>query len=141
MSVHTEDMNNVPSPGELVDEAWYRMRISSVKEELSQSSGEPIAILGLKIQDEGPFLGRVVVDRPSLQPHALFKLKAYYKAVGYNPGPEGHDPEKLLDGELYVLVQHGSYQGQATHDIKPWAVRSLQEGPGKMKTSKPTAAA
>ena len=132
MALHTEtNMADVPAPGERVDEGWYHVRVSSVVEDVSKESGQPIVKLLLKIQDQGPMLGRVVPDNASLQSHALFKLKGYYKAIGYNPGKEGHDPEKLHDSEVYVYVEHGMYQGNPTINIPPWSIRSLQEGPGK----------
>ena len=132
MTVHTEhDMSQIPAPTDRVDEGWYHVRITSVTEDVSRTKGEPVVKLLMKIQTEGPMLGRVIPDSPSLQPQALFKLKGYYKAVNYNPGPEGHDPEKLLDGELYVYVEHGTYEGNPTLNIPPWSIRSLQEGPGR----------
>jgi hypothetical protein len=131
MPLHTEhNMNEVPAPSDRVDEGWYHVRISSVSEEDSKS-GNPIVKLQLKIQDQGPMLGRIVPDNVSLQPHALFKLKGYYKAIGYNPGPEGHDTDKLLDAEVYVYVQHATYEGNPTINIPPYSIRSLNEGPGK----------
>lgn len=134
--LHTENMTEVPAPSDRVDEGWYHVRVSSVTEDVSKSSGEPMIKLLLKIQDQGPMLGRVLPDNCSLQPHALFKLKGYYKATGYNPGPEGHDPEKLLDCELYVYAQHDTYEGNATIKIPPYSIRSLNEGPGKSTPKK-----
>lgn len=136
MAIHTEDMSSVSAPSDRVDEGWYHVRVSSVEEALSQASNEPIVKMQLKIQDQGPMLGRIVPDNASLQPHALFKLKGYYKAVGYNPGGEGHDPERLLDCECYVYVQHQMYQGMPTINIPPYSIRSLQEGPGKSMPKK-----
>jgi hypothetical protein len=118
--VYQDDMSKV-SDSELMKEGWYRVRVSQVN---------PIVKLTLKVQSEGEFFGRSFPDQPSLQPQALFKLKAYYKATGYNPGPEGHNPHKLLDGECWVYVVPGQYQGSPTLDIKPYSIRSLQEGPG-----------
>jgi hypothetical protein len=134
--LHTEDMSKV-SDSDLMKEGWYRVRIAAVKETgddgevlKSKTGNEPIVDLTLKVQDEGEFLGRSFHDKPSLQSHALFKLKAYYKAVGYQPGQEGHDPSKLLDGELYLFVSPGQYQGQPVLNIPPFSIRSLQEGKG-----------
>jgi hypothetical protein len=134
--LRTEDMSKV-SDSDLMKEGWYRVRISNVKETddsgnqlLSKTGQEPIVELTLKVQNEGEFFGRSFKDKPSLQPHALFKLKAYYKAVGYAPGPEGHDPAKLLDGEVWVWVSPGQYQGQPVLNIPPYSIRSLQEGAG-----------
>jgi hypothetical protein len=126
-----DDMSKVPNPTDAVDEGWYHVRINSAEVTTSDSSGQPCVKLLMKIQTDGPMLGRTVPDTASLQSHALFKLKGYYTAVGYKPGPEGHDPEKLIDGECYVYVQHSSYNGQPTINIPPYSIRSLNEGPGK----------
>lgn len=126
-----DDMSQVPAPSDRVDEGWYHVRITSADLDVSKSSGERVVKLLMKIQNEGPMLGRVVPDTASLQPQALFKLKGYYKAVGYNPGPEGHNPRKLVDCECYIYVQHSTYQGNPTLNIPPYSIRSLQEGAGK----------
>jgi hypothetical protein len=131
MPLLNDDMSTVPAPSEAVDEGWYHVRISQVNVTKSDSTGQPCVKLLMRIQSEGPMFGRTVPDTASLQPHALFKLKGYYQAVGYKPGPEGHDPEKLLDTELYVYVMHDSYQGQATIKIPPYSIRSVNDGPGK----------
>lgn len=131
MTVIPQDMSQVAAPSDRVDEGWYHVRISKAEQTTSESSGEPVVKLLLKIQNDGPMLGRVVPDSVSLQAHALFKLKGYYKAVGYNPGQEGHDPERLLDCECWVYVQHASYQGNPTINIPPFSIRSMQEGAGK----------
>ena len=135
--VFQNDMSKV-SDSDLMEEGTYHVRISQVKcfddngnQLVSKTSGEPIIELTLKVQDEGPFLGRTFKDKPSLQPQALFKLKAYYKAIGYMPGPEGHDPDKLLDGECYVHVTPGSYQGMPVLNIPPYSISSMHEGPKK----------
>jgi len=146
MTVYQDNMNNV-SDSELMEEGWYQVRISNVKTEdddgnqlVSKSKGEPIVQLTMKVTGpDGPMIGRSFSDKPSLQAHALFKLKAYYKAVGYFPGPEGHDPSKLLDGELWVFVSPGQYQGMPVLNIPPYAIKSLQEGPGKQAPKKKTA--
>lgn len=135
MAQHMEDMSQVPDPGEVVPEGWYHVRIAKVEEATSDNSGSPMVKLNLKIQTEGPAMGRVIADNCSLQPHALFKLKGYYNAVGYKPAPgQGHDPDHLLDGECFVYVAHKVYEGQTRTDIAPYMIKSLQEGP-KTKAS------
>src|ERR1700756_4218044 len=124
MAMHTEDMSQVAAPSDRVDEGWYHVRVSQVEETVSKTNNEPVVKVLLKIQNDGPMLGRVVPDTISLQPHALFKLKGYYKAINYNPGREGHDPARLLDSELYVYVQHGMYNGNPTINIPPYSIRS-----------------
>lgn len=130
MPVLNDDMSQVAAPSELVDEGWYHVRIARVEIGVSEKNF-PVVKLQLKIQSEGKMLGRVILDNASLQSHALFKLKGYYKAVGYNPGREGHDPEKLLDCECFVYAQHGSYNGVANINVPPYSIRSMNEGAGK----------
>lgn len=130
MAMLQDDMSKVSAPNDLVEEGWYHVRISAVKTDVSVESSQPVLRLNLKVQNDGPMLGRVIQDNCSLQPHALFKLKGYYKAVGYEPGPEGHDPDRLLDTECYIYVEHGMYKGKANVNIPPYSIRSVQEGPG-----------
>jgi len=129
MPMLNDDMSSVANPTDAVDEGVYHVRITKAEVTTSKSNNQPCVKLLMKIQNEGPMLGRTVPDTASLQSHALFKLKAYYSAIGYKPGPEGHDPEKLIDGECYVLVQHATYEGNPTINIPPWSIKSLNDGP------------
>jgi hypothetical protein len=128
MPIYNHDMGKVESWGDVAPEGWYRVRIEKGEERLSKESGQPTWAIFMKVQNE-PHVGRVLFDQPSLQPHALAKLKAYYTAVGYTPGPEGHDPERLNGGELFVKIEHEMYQGEKRGKIAPYNIRSLQEGP------------
>ena len=131
MAHHAHDMSQVPDPNEAVPEGWYHCRIAKVEEGESKSNN-PVVNLQLKIQNEGAATGRIIFDTCSLQPQALFKLKAYYSAVGYKPTPDqGHDPDNLIDGEVWVFAEHKVYEGQTRIDIKPYAIKSLTEGPRK----------
>lgn len=137
MVMLTQDLSNVPAPGETPAKGWYQVRVAKVEVTTSQNSGNQMVQLDLKIQQpDNGFLGRNLRDFLSLQPHALFKLKAYYEAIGYKPGPEGHDPEKLLDAELWVYGEPEVYQGQTNFKILPWSIRSLQAGPGQAPKAK-----
>jgi len=137
----TDNMNDVQDWGELVPEQWYHVRVAKVKDTmldaannevpmLSKESNEPICQLNLAIQDE-PFVGRVIVDTPSLQPHALSKMKRYYSKAGVGILPDGgHDPQLLLDAELYVKVTHEVFKGDKRSKITPFNIRGMMEGPG-----------
>jgi hypothetical protein len=128
MPVYGQDMGKVEKWGETVPEGWYHVRVEKGEERMSEASGEPMWCLWLKVQNE-PFTGRVIFDMPSLQPHALAKLKAYYDAAGYVPDASGHDPDNLTGKEFYVLVQHETYQGQTRGKVPPYGIKSMQEGP------------
>lgn len=133
--IYQHDMTKVEAWGDSVPEGWYKVRVDKVKctdesgaQLLSKESGEPLVHIFLKAQNE-PHVGRVIWQSASLQPHALAALKAFYTAVGYAPGPEGHDPERLVGGELFVKVELETYQGTKRPKIAPYNIRSLQEGP------------
>lgn len=137
MAIHTEvDMSSQRAAGDLIPEGWYHVRVREVKENTDEN-GETRVQLQLIIQDE-PLVGEMIFDQPSLNHKlGLSKLKTYYKAVGYNPGPEGHDPEKLTNTEFYVAVEHNpgkpgtKNEGQMFTNIPAWSIRALQEGRGK----------
>lgn len=133
MAMYTDNMAEVPAPDDLIPEGSYHVRVSSVKEEISKNSGEPKIVFTCKIQDEGPAFGRQVQIHASLKPSALFTLKGVYKACGYNPGPEGHDPEMVLDSEFYLTVVHGIYEGNKTVNVPPYSMKSLTDGPHKRR--------
>ena len=127
MTLHTEDMNKVADWGELLPEDWYHVRVASVKENLSKESNEPVAVLQLVCQEE-PFTGKTIIDTFSLQPHALAKAKAYYKATGQGILPNGHDPELLKDGECWVKLMHKMYKTEKRGEIPPYGIKSLFDG-------------
>jgi len=130
MPLLQNDMSKVEKWGDIPPEGWYHVRVEKgVMKESANTPGEHAWWLYMKAQNE-PHVGKLILDMISLQAHALQKLKAYYAAVGYNPGPEGHDPEKLNGGEAFVLVQHDTYQGEKRAKIPPYGIRSLTDGPG-----------
>ena len=128
--LYQNDMSKVEKWGEVAGEGWYRVRIEKGEERDSDNTpGAKVWYLWLKVQNE-PHVGKLIMDMPSLQPHALAKLKVYYDACGYIPGPEGHDPERLNGSECFVKIEHEVYQGQKRAKIAPYNIKSLQEGPG-----------
>lgn len=139
--LRTEDMNNVALMGDQPDTGSYLFRISEVKEtneageQLLSNKGEPKVIFVCKIQTEGKFLGTPVQIHASLQPHALGTVKAVYTACGYKPGPEGHDPQSVLDGEFYGYGEKKPYKDEASGEtrdgfnIAPWNITSVAQGP------------
>lgn len=138
MALHTEvDMSQKRAAGELIPEGWYHVRVREVKEE-QDDKGETRVQLQLTIQGPESMIGEMIFDQPSLQHNmGLTKLKTYYKAAGYNPGPEGHDPEKLTGTEFWVAVEHTEGKagtknaGQTFANVPSWSIRSVNEGPGK----------
>jgi Protein of unknown function (DUF669) len=131
MATYEDDMSTVPAPDELVPEGTYHVRVAKIEEKVSENSGNPMLVFTFKIQDEGPAFGRQVAAFASLQKNALFTLKGIYKACGYTPGPEGHDPEKCLDSELYVKVQHEMRNGSPQLKLPPYGFKSLTDPKGR----------
>lgn len=128
MALHTEDMNKVQDWGENPPpDVWYHVRVAKVEEKNSENSGQPAVYIQLKIKDE-PLIGRVILDNCSLQAHALAKLKAYYSACDYHPGPEGHDPEQLLDRECFVRPNGKIMNGESRLEVKPHNIKPLSSG-------------
>ena len=128
MPVYQDDMSKVQKWGEVLPEGWYHIRIEKGEHRLSEKQ-QPTWAMWLKCQAE-PVVGRVIFIQCSLQGHALAALKAFYSECGYNPGPEGHDPEKINGSECFVLVEHEMYEGQLRMKVPPYGVRSMQDGPG-----------
>jgi hypothetical protein len=124
---YQQDMSKVEKFGDLLPEGWYHVRIEKGEERMS-GSNQPTWALWMKVQNE-PHVGRTVWDNPSLQSHALAKLKAYYEACGYTPGPEGHEPLELNGRECWVKVTHKMYDGEKRSEIAPYNIRSMQDGP------------
>lgn len=139
MAIHTEhNMDTIRKPGDLIPEGWYHVRVKSVKEEPSEDGSEVRVQMQMAIQSPESMIGETIFDQPSLNHKlGLSKLKAYYAAVGYAPGEEGHDPEKLISTEFWVAVEHNAGKvgsknaGQTFANVPAWSVRSLQDGPGK----------
>jgi hypothetical protein len=129
MPTYQHDMSKVDKWGDIANEGWYRVRVDKGVEKPSDNSpGELVWWLYLKVQNE-PHVGKLIMDNCSLQAHALAKLKGYYEATGYIPGPEGHDPERLNGTELFIKVEHETYKGEKRAKIAPYNIKSLQEGP------------
>jgi hypothetical protein len=143
MAIHTEvDMSTVRKAGDLVPEGWYHVRVKEVKEVTDESSQEVRAQIQMVIQGPESMIGESIFDRPGINHRlGLSQLKAYYAAVGYNPGPEGHDPEKLTGTEFWVAVEHNEGKpgtknaGQTFANVPPWSIRSLNDGQGKKRYS------
>lgn len=127
MSLYNDDMNKVADWGELLPEDWYHVRIAKVTEAVSKESNQPVVNLQLVCQEE-PFTGKTIPDICSLQPHALAKLKAYYKATGQGIMDNGHDPELLMNAECWVKLMHKVYKSERRGEIPPYGIKSLLEG-------------
>jgi hypothetical protein len=133
MTMIAQDMTKVAAAGDLVPEGWYAVRVKNVEHIPAEQNR---VNLQLAIQDEG-FVGRIIFDNPQADvPMGAAKVKSYYTAIGYNPGQEGHDPEKLLDTEFYVYVVHNTNGDKKYANVAPWSIRSMQQGKGSAPKGK-----
>jgi hypothetical protein len=135
MTREHRNINDVREWGEALPKGWYHVRIKAVKDRdengnpiLSKESQQPKVLIQNAVQEE-PYVGTIIFDEPSLQPHALAKLKAYYKATGKGVFEDGSDdPEALIDAECFVLVEHEVYQGQTRMKIPPYGIKPISDG-------------
>lgn len=124
MAFKSQNLNQVAAYGDQVAEGCYHFRVDKL-----QDTEKDVWLMYLKVQTE-PFVGRSVRERfDDTNQTSLAKMKSYYKACGYEPGPEGHDPEHILGGEFYAVVTHNTSGGTTYANIAPWSIRSIQEGP------------
>lgn len=126
MALYADNMDEVLAADELVPEGTYHVRVSSIKEETSKQ-GKLMIVFDFKIQNEGVAFGRTVRVWASLDPKALFTLKSIYKAAGYHPAGGGHDPEHVMDAEMYLDVKHAMYEGRQTINVPPYSFKSLTD--------------
>jgi hypothetical protein len=135
MPLLQQDMTKVAAAGDLVPEGWYHVRVKSVEVKDDEKNVQRVNIQ-MASQEEAS-VGRIIFDNPQpSHPMGLSVLKAYYKAVGYTPGQEGHDPEKLIDGEFYVYVKHNTDGDKTYANVAPWSIRSIQQGKGSTPAKK-----
>jgi hypothetical protein len=147
MALYQHDISAVADMGVPVSRGWKHFRVEFLGERPSGNTpGENNLCFNLICQTE-PEVGRVVFTPLSLQAHALMGLKALYKACGYTPGPEGHDPTTIDGAECYGKVDWDDYdpttkkskpmpatqtEVMAEHQIRakiaPWNYRSMREG-------------
>lgn len=133
MATRNTNMNQVAGYGDILAEGCYHFRINKVEDD-----GANLVHIHSVCQTE-PFVGRNVRDRIEMDNSiGLSKLKSYYKACGYEPGPEGHDPENINGGEFFAVVVHNPHKGNTYANIAPWSIKSLQEGPAQQLGPKAT---
>ncbi len=129
--MYSQNMSAVAGYGDAIPEGSYRWRVSKI-----DKHDDTTFTIWSKCQTE-PMVGRSVPDNIDLtNPTSLSKLKSYYKACGYEPGPEGHDPDSIMDAEFFSVVKHAQSKGQTYANLAPWSFRSLQEGPVQVEGPK-----
>jgi hypothetical protein len=127
MAMHPDNMQEVKD--DVPVGSWLHVRVKAVTEGQSQTSGREQATVVFAIQEE-PYVGKTLVTWPSLEPGNLSYLKKLYAACGYNPGPEGHDPEKIINCELFVkpVEQKKKVEGVPPYQIPEWNLAPIADG-------------
>lgn len=108
----TIDLSGVETGQKTLPEGIYTVKVEAATAETS-SSGNPYIKFVFQVI-EGKHKGAKVFHNCSLQPQALFNLKALLLAIGYEI-PQGAfdlDLEEVLDLECEVEVAHETYEGK-----------------------------
>lgn len=108
-NVVSVDFTGVEAGGRPCPDGTYKAEITSATEEES-STGNPMVVMKLKVLN-GKGKGALIYDNLSLQPQALFRLKAVCEAVGIEAdGAADIDLDDLVGQELIVDVENETYE-------------------------------
>lgn len=97
----------------IVEEGDYIVEVDEVELKTSDNSREDYLSFTMKIT-EGEFKGKKLFHNSSLQPQALFNLRAVLEALGLEV-PQGEmdlDPADLIGESCNVSVVHEKYEGK-----------------------------
>lgn len=110
-NVVSVDFTGVESGGRACPDGTFKAEITSAVEEES-STGNPMVVAKFKILN-GKGKGALIYDNLSLQPQALFRLKALCEAVGIEAdGAADIDLDELVEQEILVDVENETYEGK-----------------------------
>lgn len=110
-NVVSVDFTGVESGGRACPDGTFKAEITSAVEEES-STGNPMVVAKFKILS-GKGKGALIYDNLSLQPQALFRLKALCEAVGLEAdGASDIDLDELVGQEILVDVENETYEGK-----------------------------
>lgn len=106
------NMEGVETGTRLLPEGTYTVKISEVEVKESQSGNDYLAFTFTVV--EGKNKGAKLFHNCSLQPQALFNLKALLMAIGFEIPKKTFDLDidDLLDRECDVEVAHEKYEGK-----------------------------
>jgi flagellar biosynthesis GTPase FlhF len=110
-NVVSVDFTGVESGGRACPDGTFKAEITAAAEEES-STGNPMVVAKFKILN-GKGKGALIYDNLSLQPQALFRLKALCEAVGIEAeGAADIDLDDLVGQEILVDVENETYEGK-----------------------------
>lgn len=110
-NVISVDFTGVESGGRACPDGTFKAEITAAAEEES-STGNPMIVAKFKILN-GKGKGALIYDNLSLQPQALFRLKALCEAVGLEvDGAADIDLDDIIGEEILVDVENETYEGK-----------------------------
>src|SRR3954471_15041001 len=110
-NVVSVDFTGVESGGRACPDGTFKAEITAAAEEES-STGNPMVVAKFKILT-GKGKGALIYDNLSLQPQALFRLKALCEALGIEAeGAVDIDFDELVGQEILVDVENETYEGK-----------------------------
>lgn len=110
-----QDLADVEAGGnfELLPPGTYSFEVDNVETKTGKDSGKPYLNMTYKIVDDEDYAGRVIFDIISLSPAALFKLKQFSLATGFDISTEFDTEDFLrLEFDAVLDVEKGGLKGE-----------------------------
>jgi hypothetical protein len=115
-----------PGGGSVVPDGQYPFETTNAEEKVSESSGNEMLAVTLKIKD-----GPTVYDYLVLNSDAAWKLTNFLASIGYpfKPGqPLNFEPDEVVGRKGECLLYTDSYQGKKRNKVADYVV--VISGPG-----------
>ena len=96
-----------------LEDGIYPVRVESVEQTKSKSSGNPMLKVTFNVIDSN----RKLFDNFSFQDSALFKLRDFLVATNITFDENGFDDQELIGREVRVQVQNEMYEGKSRPKI------------------------
>lgn len=102
----TLNLKDVKTDFEPVPPGNYLVQITKAQHQMSKSSNQPMIAAQFRIVDPEEHEGRILFAHFSLQAHALFGIKNFLEALGYDVDRDGIElePEELVGQEVIAIV-------------------------------------
>lgn len=125
------DLSGVESTRKAIPEGTYSVVVNKAELKDSQS-GNPMIALEFEV-DQGTHKGVKLYENCSLQPQALFKLKAVLQGLGF-PIPKGNfnlDADELVGMSCEVEVGNEIYEGKKKSRILEYLIPGEEDDEGE----------
>jgi hypothetical protein len=91
----------------------YLCQVFDVREKFTQNGNEMWSLF-LKIQDEGPYFGKLIFDNLVFSPKAINRLKIFFKAIGLEAeGKKEYFAAEIFEKYVYVTGKTESYKNDS----------------------------